>query len=363
MLRKLLKLAFIAVAVVIVVLFAMAAWFKLVLLPTPDYSELDGFHPFKSAAMQREAFELLERQAAQWPVASVTRVVRTDYGETFVRICGAADGAPLVLLPGGGQSSLMWIPNVAALAAEHRLYAVDNIVDFGRSRQQRSIGSGRELSDWLAAVLDELGLPDRVHVMGLSYGGWCTAQLALHHPEWVERAVLIAPAGTVYPLSGDFALKSIRALVFPSTLEPWLRSFCRDAASSPDPEVQRHLRAMVDASVMGVRSLKYKNMLAPTVLSDEELAAIEPPLLFLVGENEVLYPPAQAVARLNSVAPRIQTEIVAGAGHDITLVQAERVHELVLGFLGAGGIAAAAPAKSSPLGPSPAAPSPVRGGL
>ena len=52
----------------VVALLALAAWFKLVLLPTPDYSDLDGFHPFKSAAMQREAFELLERQAARWPV-------------------------------------------------------------------------------------------------------------------------------------------------------------------------------------------------------------------------------------------------------------------------------------------------------
>lgn len=37
--------------------------------------------------------------------------------------------------------------------------------------------------------------------------------------------------------------------------------------------------------------------------------------------------------RLNTVAPDIQAEIIANAGHDLSLVQADRVNTLVFDFL------------------------------
>jgi len=51
------------------------------------------------------------------------------------------------------------------------------------------------------------------------------------------------------------------------------------------------------------------------------------PVLFLVGENEVIYAISarQAVARLERVAPQIETEVFPNCGHDISIVQTERV--------------------------------------
>jgi len=45
------------------------------------------------------------------------------------------------------------------------------------------------------------------------------------------------------------------------------------------------------------------------------------------------YSAEKAVRRLNTVAPQITTEIIPGAGHDLTLVQAEVVNRTVLEFL------------------------------
>ena len=53
MLRRAIKLVGFALAAVIVVLVALVAWFRLVLVPPPDYSDLDEFHPFRSAAARR----------------------------------------------------------------------------------------------------------------------------------------------------------------------------------------------------------------------------------------------------------------------------------------------------------------------
>jgi pimeloyl-ACP methyl ester carboxylesterase len=52
-----------------------------------------------------------------------------------------------------------------------------------------------------------------------------------------------------------------------------------------------------------------------------------------LDENEKLYPAKQAVERLNTIAPQIRTEIIPGAGHDLTLVQAALVNKTVLDFL------------------------------
>ena len=57
-------------------------------------------------------------------------------------------------------------------------------------------------------------------------------------------------------------------------------------------------------------------------------------MLFLVGENEKIYSARKAVRRLNRVAPHIKTEIIPGAGHDLWVVQADRVTGKILDFLG-----------------------------
>jgi pimeloyl-ACP methyl ester carboxylesterase len=55
--------------------------------------------------------------------------------------------------------------------------------------------------------------------------------------------------------------------------------------------------------------------------------------LFLAGENEVIYSAKKAVRRLMRVAPQVTAEIIPGAGHDFTIVQAEMVNRKVLDFL------------------------------
>ena len=71
----------------------------------------------------------------------------------------------------------------------------------------------------------------------------------------------------------------------------------------------------------------------PAVLTDAEWGSLRTPVLFLVGENEVIYPPRKAIRRLKHVAPQVTTDIIPGAGHDLTFVQTARVNERILQFL------------------------------
>ena len=92
-----------------------------------------------------------------------------------------------------------------------------------------------------------------------------------------------------------------------------------------------------DNAWLGIRCFKPKQMVAPRVLSDEQLRGLVPPTILLIGENEVIYSGsgADAIRRVNNVAPQISTELIPDCGHDLTLVQARFVNRLILDFLAA----------------------------
>ncbi len=100
-----------------------------------------------------------------------------------------------------------------------------------------------------------------------------------------------------------------------------------------DGEGQAYAEDWMDQVDLGLRSFKPKMLVSPTVLTDEEWISLQMPVLFLVGENEKIYSPQQALERLKEVAPRITTGLISGAGHDLTAVQADLVNQKILDFL------------------------------
>jgi len=131
---------------------------------------VSAHHPFRSAKAKERYLKLYDMRAKEWPVASETRMADTAYGPTFVRVSGSASTPPLVLLHGVSGNSLQWMPNIEALSKSFRVYAVDNIYDYGRSVYTRIIKNPDDYVVWLDELLGALGLRDSIHLMGLSYG-------------------------------------------------------------------------------------------------------------------------------------------------------------------------------------------------
>ena len=90
----------------------------------------------------------------------------------------------------------------------------------------------------------------------------------------------------------------------------------------------------VNEAYMAVRSFTAKRMVNPTVLTDEELQSINIPTLFMVGENEKIYPPREVLERLNRENPKIQTKLIAHAGHDLIMAQTQEIDNLIIKFIG-----------------------------
>jgi len=295
-------------------------------------------YPFRSEKAKAEFEAFCVEKAKAWPPGTQTRSIEVPSGRTFVRACGRISDPPLVLLPGARVSSLMWTPHIAALSAHCRVYALDIIGDVGFSVNRAEISRPDDLLNWLDEVLAVLVPTGQLNLMGISYGGWIAGQYALRHPGRLRKLVLLAPGGTVSPFSLSFFL-AIGLLSMPvpllsgSPLRRILGWLFRDSVRTSDTS-----RALFEATVKDLRTVwrlfDLPRPLWSTVLDDEAWRSFSVPCLFLVGEHEKIYSAEAAIKRLRRVAPQVSAEIIPGAGHDLTMVQAELVTNTVLRFLG-----------------------------
>ena len=295
--------------------------------------KISAYHPFRSAKAKAEYLTLYDEKAKAWPVASECRMIDTSYGQTFVRISGPVDAPPLVLLPGSGTCSLVWLPNIESLSESHRTYAVDTIINIGcvgRSVYTRTIKSPSGTAKWLDELFDALKLGDNINLAGTSYGGWLTSLYALRFPDRLNRIVLLAPGATVLPARLGFWVRAILGLLphryFTESFMSWLLGGKSETS-------QLVIEAAVNHLLLARRCFKPKRSVMATVLEDEDLRSIKVPTLFLVGENQRIYSAQKAVQRLNRVVPHVKTEIIPDAGHGLTIVQAEMVNRRILEFL------------------------------
>jgi pimeloyl-ACP methyl ester carboxylesterase len=112
--------------------------------------------------------------------------------------CRSVGSGPEVLVLHGWGASIEAVGSiVGALEPSCSVHAVD-LPGFGQTGlPPRAWGVG-EYADWTRALLAALGL-DRVSIVGHSHGGRIAIQLASHHPELVDKLVLVDAAGVRAP--------------------------------------------------------------------------------------------------------------------------------------------------------------------
>lgn len=285
-------------------------------------------YPYKSAAARERYLANDAMRAASWPVPSVERMVPTSFGQTFVRVSGPADGAPVLMLPGIGSSGLTLASNVRGLSGPFQTFVIDNIHDNGRSIETKLVTGADDFTTWLDEVRSGLGF-DTVNLWGLSYG--ISTQYALRFPERVRKVALVAPAGTTAPIPWSFIWRAILCLL-PGRY--FMRNFLAFSATetAKSPGGTKALEDLADDAELALRSFARRKMVAPLPLSDDQWRAYKASTLYLAGDREVFFPPHEAVTKLNTLAPHIQTVLIPGAGHDLFVQRAEEVNRRVVEF-------------------------------
>jgi pimeloyl-ACP methyl ester carboxylesterase len=265
-----------------------------------------------------------EAMFALWKIPYDAIEVKTGYGSTHINVSGPGDGYPLVLLHAAGLTSTVWFANIAELSAHHRVCAVDVIGDAGKSVADRLMKKRADYAHWLREVFDGLNI-ERGYLLGHSYGGWLTLNMALAYPERLRKIVLLAPAASFRPLG---FITKLMLYLGEFKIHPPARSILQVAAAKGTVLEKTFIHHIE----MVTRYCRPASMY-PTVYTDAELKQIDLPALLLIGAGEKIYNPQKAIERAQRWMPDLTAEIIPDAGHLLIMDQPDIINARILEFL------------------------------
>lgn len=288
-------------------------------------------------------------------------VIEWSDGRTWYRVVGEleADGlAPLVILHGGPGGTHDYVEPIAQLTeTTGRPCVLYDQLGAGRSQHLRDAPTDfwtvelfvREL----ATLLDRLGISERYHVLGQSWGGMLGMEHALTHPPglrslvvanspasldlWVQEANrlrALLPHDVQDVLSRHEADGTTDSPEYERAMMPfYVRHVCR-IVPFPEP-LQRTFEAIQDDPTV------YHTMNGPSEFHvigtlrgwdiTPRLGGLRAPTLVISGEFDEATP--NVVRPLANAIPGARWELFREASHNTHLEQPEAFLELVQGFL------------------------------
>ncbi|MDP9799581.1 pimeloyl-ACP methyl ester carboxylesterase [Catenuloplanes nepalensis] len=266
---------------------------------------------------------------ADMPPPDRTIDIRTGYGVVRVyHFAGGTDpaAAPLLLLPGSASASPVWAGNLPSLLRQRSVYTVDLLGEPGMSIQQRPVATLADHARWLHEVL--LALPEpRIHLFGLSFGGWNAMNLAVHHPEKIASVILLDPILVFGDLSFGVVLRSI-PIAFRWAPRSWRDSFASWTANDApieDEPVARMIEVGLQAYVV--------KLSAPARPSDDALRGVTAPVLLLMAGKSRLHDSAEAADTARQLLPAATVKVYPDASHAINGEYPDEIAADVAAFL------------------------------
>jgi pimeloyl-ACP methyl ester carboxylesterase len=138
------------------------------------------------------AAPVIAQTAGDSPMSTPSSTGKVPVGgvEIYYEIHG--DGPPLVLLHGGVTPSVTFGAPLAAMAKTHKVIAI-HLRGHGFSTDSDEPWSTEAMADDVAAVLQQLSI-GKARFMGYSLGAGVSLQVAIRHPELVEKLVAVSVA-------------------------------------------------------------------------------------------------------------------------------------------------------------------------
>lgn len=247
---------------------------------------------------------------------------------------GDPKGLPVVLIHGFPFSHEMWEPQVAALKARYRVIAYDV-----RGHGKSSVGDGLYTLEYF--VDDLLGLLDRLKVgkavlCGLSMGGYIALRALERAPERVRALILCDTRSEADGNQGKVlragAMKAVAENGVPAFAEGFATPLFAPATLAAARPCVEKVKALIRAnSPLGIRG----TLLALAARTDATafLPSIKVPTLILVGEKDVLTPPALSEA-MHKAIPGSRLRALPEAGHLSNLENPAAFNAALLEFLG-----------------------------
>ena len=227
---------------------------------------------------------------------------------------------PILLVPGMLCTADAFAPQIPALWP------------FGPVTIASTLG-GDTLADIARAILATA--PPRFALCGISMGGYISLEIMRQAPERIVKLSLLNTSADPEPPEGAAQRRALVARAregdFRDVLEKILPSILLHPAHQDDKEliafnVRMGLKIGVEAMA------RQQEAIIARADSRPHLAAIAVPTLVLVGDQDVLTPPARSEALVAAI-PDARLVIVPECGHASTLEQPEAVNRALLAWI------------------------------
>ncbi len=258
---------------------------------------------FKSIAGRAKIREYYNNILSFFPLTQ--RYVDTSFGKTFVLEAGVEENPAIILLHGSCSNSAAWLSDIAALAEQYHIFAVDILGEPGNSEDNRLDIHSNNYPHWLNEVLDALKTKKAI-VIGNSMGGWLALHFAATYPQRTAALALLAPSGIIAP-------------------EQSFVNQTTDIASNSD-SAEAITDAVIGNNAIPKEVLEFMKLVlenfnpiteALPVLTDEQMRLLSMPILYIAGTNDVTMNVTKAADRLTSLVPHANISLTEGA-HVIT---------------------------------------------
>ncbi len=247
-------------------------------------------------------------------------------------------GPAIVFAHGLGGNHMSWWQQVAHFAPRFTCVVFAHR-GFAPSSPVAGASAPDAYADDLAALIDALKLDD-IRLVAQSMGGWTCLEYALRNPARVRALVLASTSGRVDPAQAEgFGRQGF---------EDWLR---RATATAEDLErrgilsaggehmaTEQPALAQLYRHIHQLTPAEFKSAVRARIrgLRDQPpglLAKLPMPVLFHMGEEDIVYPAAAGPA-LAKYAPRGRAITVPRSGHSVYFERAAQFNRDVEEFLG-----------------------------
>lgn len=218
------------------------------------------------------------------------------------------EGSPLVLIHGGGSTIQSNFGKIIPLFAVRRKVIAVELQAHGRTNDRNADSSFEQDADDVATLLLHLNI-DKADFLGFSNGGTTALQIAIRHPQIVNKLVLGS------------------ALAKRSGVPSWFWDFMQAATLEHMPEALKTAYKEVAPDAAGLQVMHdrdAKRMVDFKDIPDEQISSIQKPVLIIIGDNDIINP--EHALELSRMITGASLAIIPG-GHgeyigEITTLQA-----------------------------------------
>ena len=264
----------------------------------------------------------------------------------------AGEGQRILLIPGAFSTYRHWNRVIPYLLEHYKLLCLDYL-GVGDSDKPRS-GFGytiEEQADLIAKMIEALQM-QKVHILGVSYGGAIALNLAARYPEKVDKIISIEGNGIKHqnvpykpmkgllgwPVLGELSIGVIRSGIANRLVAKSVMGKAWEQMSEVEKKEVVDIMAQNNKTASRVSWHLISRTLETSRDFTDQAKTIRTPVLYLYGGNSYYHGMAETNAEfLKNHLPNVEIVRFNDGIHDLELQKPKEVATLVLEFLAENG--------------------------